>query len=155
MNFPLLFIRISGWRAFTIIHTYLSIDVMCVNIYLALIPLYINLHDDNISINNLQYILKSDRLHWGLNVHEGLNALALLSTYQGCINILFPKLLQSQHDSAAWVESCLSRRYQGVVGHVNITEIKEGVHSEAMFYFEPSPNCIVDQLSVLPVAIEV
>ena len=43
---------------------------MCVNIYLALIPLYVNLHDDNVSINNLQYILKSDRLHWGLNVHE-------------------------------------------------------------------------------------
>ena len=70
MNFPLLFIRISGWRAFIIIHTYLSIDVVCVNVYLALIPLYINLHDDNVSINNLQYILKSDRLHWGLNVHE-------------------------------------------------------------------------------------
>ena len=70
MNFPLLFIRISGWRAFIIIYTYLSIDVVCVNVYLALIPLYINLHDDNVSINNLQYILNSDRLHWGLNVHE-------------------------------------------------------------------------------------
>ena len=79
----------------------------------------------------------------------------LLSTYKGCINILFPKLLQSQHDSAARVESCLSRRYQGVVGHVNITETKKKVHSEAMFYFKPSPNCIVDQLSVLPVTVEV
>ena len=84
-----------------------------------------------------------------------LNGRALLSTYQGCINILFPKLLQSQHGSAAWIESCLSRRYQGVVGRVNITEIKKEVHAEVMFYFKPSPNCIVDQLSVLPVAIEV
>ena len=79
----------------------------------------------------------------------------LLSTYKGCLSILFPQLLQSQHDSAAWVESCLSRRYQGVVGHVNITEIKEGVHSEAMFYFKPSPNCIVDQRDILPVTVEV
>ena len=84
-----------------------------------------------------------------------LNGRALLSPYQGCINILFPKLLQSQHDSAAWVESCLSRRYQGVVGHVNITEIKKEVHSEVMFYFKPSPNCIVDQRDILSVAIEV
>ena len=84
-----------------------------------------------------------------------LNGRALLSTYQGCINILFPKLLQSQHDSAAWVESCLTRRYQGVVGHVNITEIKKEVHSEAMFYFKPSPNCIVDQRDILPVTVEV
>ena len=83
------------------------------------------------------------------------NGWALLSTYKGCINILFPQLLQSQHDSAAWVESCLSRRYQGVVGHVNITEIKKEEHSEAMFYFKLSPNCIVDQLNVPPVAIEV
>ena len=79
----------------------------------------------------------------------------LFSTYKGCLSILFPQLLQSQHDSAAGVESCLTRRYQGVVGHVNITEIKKEVHSEAMFYFKPSPNCIVDQRDILPVTVEV